>query len=288
MRLCRLFESYATADGGSLWVSDSDSEEDVRTRREKSLKWLDAPQEDMLFHSFFAEMGFPNRFEPGTARIASGLGFGEDMSHMPEIMRLRGIVSIINDIESEAEKYDEDLNGMEMDGLEETYGTALDIQRMRMDRRIVTRRYERNPHYSIIEVKSYIQASMFARYMKKPWEPAYSQQKFDDFMQDGDNTLYFVLDKDFKDIERPDASSEPVWSASFDYSCIGMEDEKERLANYDAYGMSMILVLVGKDGRLLRCTGRYGGEFMWENWLMFLDEEELSLVLGRDFYETFV
>ena len=38
---------------------------------------------------FFAEMGLPNKFEPGVARIVSDMQFGESMKHMPEIMNFR-------------------------------------------------------------------------------------------------------------------------------------------------------------------------------------------------------
>ena len=44
-------------------------------------------------------------------------------------------------------------------------------------------------------------------------------------------------------------------------------DEEERFPNYDNYGLSMILVIIDRDRRLLRCTGRYDSEFKYENYL---------------------
>ena len=67
-----------------------------------------------------------------------------------------------------------------------------------------------------------------------------------------------------------------------------MDNEEDRLLNYDNYGLSMILVVVDINGRLIRCTGRYNWEFDYENWLKYLDEEELSLILGVNFYEIFI
>lgn len=298
----RLFENYVRDDSGELWVTDERDERLTQNRRDSALEWLDKKQEEMLYHAFFAEFGISNKFEPGCARILSEMDFGMSMRYMHQIMTLRKIVLIINDIQSEYEKYDENLNDKTYHELTDAYETSLMIQQMRIDRRIVTREYVRNPNFVRIELTSYDQARTFARYMKSPWEPLLSERQFEDYRQDGSNSLFIVLERDFKDIEHPhtladfgrtstdstNRTDNIQWSTAFDYSYIEMSDVADRLPNYDAYGTSMLLVVIDKDGRLLRCTGRYNDEFDYENYLLYLDEEELSLILGADFYEAFI
>ena len=288
MNIGKLFEAYVRDDDGELWVNDEQDEALTQEYRMKSLNYLDKREEEFLYHSFFAEMGLSNKFEPGVARIVSDMQFGESMKHMPEIMNLRRIIIILNDIQSECEKYDEDLNGRSYEELAKLYETSLMIQQMRMDRRIITRDYERNPQFVKVEVSSYAQARTFNKYFKKPWELTESEEKFDDYSQDGENTIFFILNKDYKDIDYPGYNEKRQWSPVVDYSVLEMEDEEERLPNYDNYGLSMILVIIDRDGRLLRCTGRYDSEFKYENYLDYLDEEELSLILGVNFYDFFI
>ena len=106
MNIGKLFEGYVRDNDGELWVNDEQDEALTQEYRMKSLNYLDKREEEFLYHSFFAEMGLPNKFEPGVARIVSDMQFGESMKHMLEIMNLRRIIIILNDIQSECEKYD--------------------------------------------------------------------------------------------------------------------------------------------------------------------------------------
>ena len=86
MNIGKLFEGYVRDDDGELWVNDEQDEALTQEYRMKSLNYLDKREEEFLYHSFFAEMGLQNKFEPGVARIVSDMQFGESMKHMPELL----------------------------------------------------------------------------------------------------------------------------------------------------------------------------------------------------------
>ena len=95
-----------------------------------------------------------------------------------------------------------------------------------------------------------------------------------------------MLHRDFRNIEKPERGSELVKCPDIDYSYIGMDDGNIELP-YDFYGFSMMIVHVDGNGRLLQCVSRYNhscGVFARD----FLDEEEISLLLGVNFYEVFL
>ena len=83
------------------------------------------------------------------------------------------------------------------------------------------------------------------------------------------------------------SNSEREWCDDVDYEMLGMSEDEYRFPAYDKYGFSMMIVHVDENGRLLQCVSRYNhslGEFARD----FLDEEELSLILGVNFYDVFV
>jgi len=67
---------------------------------------------------------------------------------------LKQIILTINDIQTERNKYDSDLNGKTYDELLEKYESAVMMQHMRMDRRINSREYEQNPDFTVIELRN--------------------------------------------------------------------------------------------------------------------------------------
>ena len=191
----------------------------------------------------------------------------------------------------ERDKYDEDLNGLTYDDLIESYKTSLDISQIRQDRRINGRQYEKNQNYKIIEINSFAHACEFIDCFQKPdnaWECCLSEDSFEKF-KGTYGSIYFVMNKSYRDSQPSvDDDKDIEWSDDIDYSYLEMNYADDRLVDYDRYGLSMIMVVVDSDGRLVRCTGRYGNSFDYENWLLYMDEEELSLVLGVNFYEVFV
>jgi len=99
-------------------------------------------------------------------------------------MTLKKILEIIVGIESEEEKYDDDLNGLSYDELYSKYKTSLAMQQMRIDRRINSRQYKKNRAWIIVHVESFIQASAFLKYTDpdSPWCVCNQERKFDAFL----------------------------------------------------------------------------------------------------------
>lgn len=283
-------EEHLIQDTDGLWVEDSISLEETAQMRNAALTYVDEAIENVIYHAFFAESGIDNRFEPGVARILSSLGFMDPYTCLPEFITLKKILGFITGIVTEREKYDEYLNGLSYKDLVDCYKTSLDISQIRQDRRINGREYDRNENYKIIEITSFEHASQFVECFDNPdsvWECCISKDKFIEFCGDG-GCIYFVLNKSYRDCVPSNGNKEIEWSDDIDYSYLEMEYPEERLPDYDRYGLSMIMVVIDQDGRLVRCSGRYGSSFEYENWLLYMDEEELSLTLGVNFYETFI
>ena len=306
----QLLNEMTQSDG--LWTDDSLSEQDTENYRDmgreiirqSNPEFMEKPRviagghevipyvniEDDLYNMYFKEGGLDNRFEPGIARILMDLEFDRSMRYCKEYMTLKKILEIIVGIDSEEEKYDDDLNGLSYDELYSKYKTSLAMQQMRIDRRINSRQYEKNRAWIIVHVESFIQASAFLKYTDpdSPWCVCNQERKFDAFLgENKENQLYFVLHRDFRDIQKPEDDSERVWCDDVDYSMLDMDDPEYRFPAYDLYGFSMMIVHVDENGRLLQCVSRYNhslGEFARD----FLDEEELSLILGVNFYDVFI
>ena len=280
-------------DEDGLWVTDRLSEEDIEKYRKMVTRnhYMDSSGEERFYHSFFAEAGISNRLEPGAARIcANELGWRNNHSaRYVDQLTLREIIWLISDIQSEDGKYDEDLNGLSFDELHEKYKTSLMIQKMRMDRRINTRQYTKNEAYKVIQIHDYERLKSFINCFDTfVWEAILTEADYDSLTDGGKNSVYVCLNNRYLALKPTYDKEEIIWSPDIDYADIGMEDKETRLVNYDDYGLSMLLVIVDMNGELVRCEGRYASYFEAENWLVYLDQEELSLILGRNFYDIFI
>ena len=226
--------------------------------RNAALEYADENVENIIYHSYFTESGFDNRFEPGIARILQSLGFVEISTCQSEFIVLKKILGFIMGIIEERDKYDEDLNGLTYDDLVEKYKTSLDISQIRQDRRINGRQYERNTNYKIIEINSFEHAKEFAECFKEldnAWECCLSKDEFEEF-KGTSGSIYFVLNKSYNDCLPSEEGENIEWSDDIDYSYLEMDYPEDRLVDYDRYGLSMIMVVIDEDGLLVRCSGR--------------------------------
>lgn len=297
-----LVDEYLVSKADGLWSEDFLSPEETDMKRKLSrliFRRAETAQdnfiwmEDKLYHQFFVQEGIDNRFEPGAARIlVDELEYGQTLCHMKEIHMLKQIILTINDIQTERNKYDSDLNGKSYDELFEKYESAVMMQHMRMDRRINSSEYKRNPDFTVVELRNAQQAKTFCRYMPEhfQWDFILDEEKFNEMKNRPDeNYIYVILHKDFRDMEIPDHEyNADIWLWNIDYSLLGMENEESRPIQYDRYGMSMIAVVVDSNGRLIYSSGRYGDKYNYEYGSDFMDEEEISLLIGRNFYDVFI
>ena len=252
---------------------------------------FESVEKDLYGFYFKSALFYNNEFEHGIARIAIGeLNFDMGMQYSTQFMYLKKILKCIMEIDSEYEKYDADLNGMSYDELYNTYSDIIESDYHRMEDRINSAEYVRNPNYNTIRVESYEQAQLFYKYTspESRWCVCYDEKKYNAYIDNGNNAMYFVLYNGFKDIEKPEIDGEKGGgrAASFvDYECVN--DEHAAYLPYDEYGMSMLLITVDPDGRLNCCASRWNHEF---NLFArdYLDEEHISNILGVNFYQEFV
>lgn len=202
-------------------------------------------------------------------------------------MCLKKIIDIIMSCDNEYSKYDEDLNGMSFKELYNRYKHSVFMEYSRMMTRINNREYERNPRYKVIKIDSYEQSKRYAQYPCKnsPWCLTIEEFKFNAYSADGKNAIYFILADDFRELEEPDVNSEPIIPDYVDEDTYySISPELTRM--YDKYGMSMIVVIVNPDGTLNTCASRWNHKFT-EHSRDYLDEDDISVLIGRNFYNTF-
>lgn len=244
--------------------------------------------ENDIYYFYFD--GQNNSIEPGVARIAVGeLEFDLSQKHSKKFMVLKSIINLILNCEGELEKYDEDLNGLSFDELYKKYYHSVYMDYVRMFNRTMNRTYVRNPNYKVVKIESYEQSKKYGKYTCKnsPWCLCISEDKYDAYIDYGNNALYFILSHNFRDIKEPDVKAEPVFPEFIDDETLFAISPDGLSRMYDEYGLSMIIVVVNPNGTLNSCVSRWNHKFTVKS-RDYLNEEEISLLIGRNFYKTFL
>lgn len=117
-----------------------------------------------------------------------------------------------------------------------------------------------NRKYKIVPIESFRQASKYIKYAE--WCVCRNQQSYDIYTRNGTSKFYFCLRNGYTRLKPVKGENHPK----------------------DDYGLSMIAVLVREDGSLDSCTSRWNLN-MGDGLIM--NEQELSNLLGVNFYETF-
>lgn len=239
---------------------------------------------------YFYFNGKNNFIEPGVARIAVGeLEFDLSQKYSKKFMVLKKIVEIILECDGELDKYDGNLNGLTFEELYKKYYHSVYMDYVRMFNRIMNNTYTRNQNYKVIEIESYDQAKKYAKYTCKssPWCLSIDEGKYDAYVDYGNNSMYFILADGFKDIKEPDVNDEPEYPDYIDDDTLFSITDDGLSRMYDKYGLSMIIVVVNPNGTLNSCVSRWNHKFI-VNSRDYLNEEELSMLIGRNFYKTFL
>ena len=252
--------------------------------------------EDDIYHFFLlSNLFYTNEFEPGIARIAiTELEFDLSQRFSKKFMLFKKIIEIIMTVDDEYLKYDNDLNGLSFEELREEYNDLILSEYNAMATRIEQRTYRKNKEYNIIKIESFEHAQMFYEYSNSysPLCMTYSKFKYDSYTAYGNNAMYFVLYKDFKNIEEPDIDYDDLSNKNFSVKPASWIDYTQLLHDgccmfpWDEYGLSLMVVIVNTDGTLNTCIGRYNhalGSYARD----YLDEEQLSIAVGGNFYEVF-
>ena len=243
-----------------------------------------------VYGLYFREGGYDNFFEPGITRIAcKELKFDRSLNYMREYMTLKTILEIIIQDPDESSQYDEDLNGLSYRELFTEYQFMLNMLRRRTDLQVARAQVEPDERFKIVKIESFEEAHKYLIYTDResPWCLSNEERKYKKAV--GPNkrmTLYFILMDGYEDIKRPATRAHEREWADIDYSLIGMPEVEDRPLAYDKYGLSMMIVFVDRDGRLVHSVPRYNHDLN-EYSRDFLDEYQLTMLLGRNFYEAF-
>lgn len=145
---------------------------------------------------------------------------------------------------------------MSFDELEKKYGSHVEElkRKEREEAKKTSSNLKKNEDYDIVKIESFDDAKRFSPYVS--WCVTKKKSYFDSYTANGEKTFYFVVRKDFKNVDEDDQS----------------------------YATSMLAILMQPDGSMDSsngCTSRLnnGGKFM--------DPKQVQDLLGVDFYKTF-
>ncbi len=244
----------------------------------KMVKPVDFVAEDLngyIFHNH-PEL---ERWATGIARIAVGeLRFGLSVNYLYELSDFKKILCFI--LCDHIVAYDDNLNGESYSSLKQKYLLLLKQKEHDMHEAIDNHKYTSNPNYVVKRIDSYSKMQPFGVFTasSSPWCVAYSERKYGAFAAKGANHIYVVFHKDFKDIPQ-----NVSWHRSKSYlDDIGKNQESP----YDDFGLSMLLIVTASDGHLLYCTSRWNHTYAHSSH-DYLDEREISMLIGKNYYETF-
>ena len=209
----------------------------------------------------------PIKFIPGLARI-SFKELGLDMTRLvtenncpQEIGTLKNLVRFIECTPELNEKFDEDLNGLSYFELyDELNSKRKTANRLNQEKLSSLKLQNRN--YRIIPIHSQEEASRYSGYTS--WCITTMMDQWESYTRFG-RRFYFLLKDGFENVPRP---SHP--------NAVG--------APFDAYGLSMISVLVDMEGEPVHVTTRYNHEFNGEDNPDLHTAEQVQNITGINFY----
>ena len=198
----------------------------------------------------------------GIARIAiEQLDMFNDDANHGKLSKLKQLVTFIaNEPDKIPEKFDGDLNGLNYRKLEEIvypyYKEFIESNKKDMEN------IEEKSDYEIVPISSFKQSSQYGDYTD--WCVTQQQQYFNSYTTRGER-FYFCLKEGFEDVPRKEGENCPL----------------------DEYGLSMISVLVDRDGEPVHITTRWNHAFNGEDNPKLRTAKQVQEVVGVNFYETF-
>ena len=210
----------------------------------------------------------PIKYIPGLARI-SFKEFGLNMTSLvtennypQEIGTLKNLVRFIECTPELNEKFDEDLNGLSyFDLYDEINPMRKSSNRINQEK--LSSLKLQNKNYRVIPINSQEEASRYSGYTS--WCITTMLDQWENYTRFG-RRFYFLLKDGFENVPRP---SDP--------DAVG--------APFDAYGLSMISVLVDMEGEPVHVTTRYNHDFNGEDNPDLHTAEQVQNITGINFYK---
>ena len=209
----------------------------------------------------------PIKYVPGLARISfKELGLNmtrliDENNYPQEIGSLKNLVRFIECTPELNEKFDEDLNGL---SYFELYDKINPMRKNanRLNQEKLSSLKLKNKNYRVIPIDSQEEASKYSGYTS--WCITTMLDQWENYTRFG-RRFYFLLKDGFENVPRP-----------ADPAAVG--------APFDAYGLSMISVLVDMEGEPAHITTRYNHEFNGEDNPDLHTAEQVQNITGINFY----
>lgn len=214
--------------------------------------------EGMLYSMVPAAREADFKYGQGIARLL--LTYDEINSNYRSASELNDIIKIITS--AHVHEWDSNLREMSVRELRDFFHNESKTLDNESKLALSKRSFVINPDYDIVEIHNFAEASAYKDYTT--WCITTSSNMWDSYSANGINRVYFVLKKGFATIEKPQDSND----------------------KRDEYSTSMISVIVRPYASLAFCTGRYNHQYGGDDAL--LNVTELSELIGRNYYETFL
>ena len=157
-------------------------------------------------------------------------------------------------------EYDRNLNGLSATDIINQFSGARK-QNIDSDKEWMSQQQFTNNGYEIVPINSFEEAQQYGEYTD--WCITHYDNMFKSYGSEGLNQIYFCLKNGFEQVPREQGDGCPL----------------------DAYGLSMISVIVNPTGELAFCTSRWNHDFDGDDNIM--NARQLSQVIGVNFYDTF-
>lgn len=230
---------------------------------------------DEFYHDDSLKKGKIMRLAPLFCRMVFENGYTTSDANQKILDRLKKLIKLMS-VLSYANKIDLtnfDANNTTYNELNREFGKMLDNKHEMMRAIVNSKEYTPNDEYQIVGPIDYGDAKWIGEHSCPGGEICYTQddRQWDNYTSNGDKNVYACLKHGWKDIK-------PVHDKSVKYN------------GYDEYGLSMIFVIVDENGDLSTCNTRWNHNAKYKEGYDVddaMDEEMISDLLGRNFYDIF-
>lgn len=204
----------------------------------------------------------PSMYTMGIARIAiEQLNMFNDDANHGKLSKLKQLVTFIaNEPDKIPIQFNEDLNSLNYRKLEETvypyYKKYIEDNKKDMED------VKEKSDYEIVPISSFKESSKYGDFTD--WCVTQEQSHFNSYTTRGER-FYFCLKEGFENVPRREGENCPL----------------------DEYGLSMISVLVDKDGEPVHITTRWNHAHNGEDNPYLRTAKQVQEIVGVNFYETF-
>ena len=160
-------------------------------------------------------------------------------------------------------EYDRNLNGLSAEELIGRFATVRtqDIEKNKAE--IRKSQFQEKKEYKVIRIDSFEQIRQYGKYNDWCLARDNGRGMYDNYTSDGVNQLYLILRDGFENEPRQAGPNTP----------------------YDAYGLSMMTVIVDPNGQMTQSTTRWNHENGSSD--AAFTPKQISEIIGRNFYDVF-